>query len=210
MIARLTGKIAHIGLNDMILDVSGVGYLVSASSRTLAHAGSIGEHITLLIDTHVREDNISLYGFADQEEKDWFKRLCTVQGVGARVALAILSTAPPEQLHIAVAAQDKAAFSRADGVGPKLATRIVTELKDKIAKLDLAPAQSQSAALKRSNVTTPPPQGQTHDAVSALVNLGYGRSDAFRAVSEAANALGGEARLEELIQHSLKSLSIAV
>jgi len=209
MIARLTGKIAHIGLNDMIIDVTGVGYLVSVSSRTLAHAGSVGEHITLLIDTHVREDNISLYGFADQEEKDWFKRLCTVQGVGARVALAILSTSPPDQLHIAVAAQDKAAFSRADGVGPKLATRIVTELKDKIAKLDLAPAKAGAATITR-NTAAAPQGGQANDAVSALVNLGYGRSDAFRAVSDAANALGNDARLEELIQHSLKYLSIAV
>src|SRR5690606_30892261 len=140
-----SGKIAHIGLTDMILDVNGVGYLVSASSRTLSHLGGTGEFITLLIETNVREDNISLYGFIDQEEKDWFKRLCTVQGVGARVALAILSVSPPEQLPLAIAAQDKTVFSRADGVGPKLATRIITELKDKVANFDLGTTKTAAA-----------------------------------------------------------------
>ena len=209
MIARLSGKIAHIGLNDMIIDVNGVGYLVSASSRTLSHLGGTGEFITLLIETNVREDNISLYGFIDQEEKDWFKQLCTVQGVGARVALAILSVSPPEQLPLAIAAQDKTVFSRADGVGPKLATRIITELKDKVANFDLGGAKAAPAAKAGSPL---PAQKSSHaqDAVSALVNLGYGRSDAFRVVSEATGALGAEAKLEELIQYGLKSLSIAV
>ena len=208
MIARLSGKIAHIGLTDMILDVNGVGYLVSASSRTLSHLGGTGEFITLLIETNVREDNISLYGFIDQEEKDWFKRLCTVQGVGARVALAILSVSPPEQLPLAIAAQDKTVFSRADGVGPKLATRIITELKDKVANFDLG--TTKTAAAKSGSALPAQKSSQAQDAVSALVNLGYGRSDAFRAVSEATNDLGAEARLEELIQYGLKSLSIAV
>jgi len=209
MIARLSGKIAHIGLNDMIIDVNGVGYLVSASSRTLSHIGGMGEFVTLLIETNVREDNISLYGFVDQEEKDWFKRLCTVQGVGARVALAILSITPPEQLPLAIAAQDKTVFSRADGVGPKLATRIITELKDKVANFDLGSSKASAPAKAGSPL---PAQKSSHaqDAVSALVNLGYGRSDAFRVVSEATGALGAEARLEELIQYGLKSLSIAV
>ncbi len=209
MIARLSGKIAHIGLNDMIIDVNGVGYLVSASSRTLSHLGSMGEFITLLIETNVREDNISLYGFIDQEEKDWFKQLCTVQGVGARVALAILSVSPPEQLPLAIAAQDKTVFSRADGVGPKLATRIITELKDKVANFDLGGTKAAPAA-KTGNPLPAQKSSHAQDAVSALVNLGYGRSDAFRAVSEASGALGAEATLEELIGYGLKSLSIAV
>lgn len=208
MIARLSGKIAHIGLNDMIIDVNGVGYLVSASTRTLSHLGGTGEFITLLIETNVREDNISLYGFIDQEEKDWFKRLCTVQGVGARVALAILSVSPPEQLPLAIAAQDKTVFSRADGVGPKLATRIITELKDKVANFDFG--ASKTAAVKTGSALPAQKSSHAQDAVSALVNLGYGRSDAFRVVSEATSSLGAEARLEELIQYGLKSLSIAV
>lgn len=207
MIALLNGKITHIGLNDMIIDVQGVGYLVAASSRTLSQMGQVGEHTSLHIETHVREDQISLFGFADQEEKDWFKRLCTVQGVGARVAFAILSVTPPEQLPIAIAAQDKTVFSRADGVGPKLATRIVTELKDKVANLELKTTAGPAAAQKASPSV---PTSSSHDAVSALVNLGYGRTDAFTAVSGATNALGPEASLEDIIQYSLKSLSIAV
>lgn len=209
MIALLNGKIAHIGLNDIIIDVQGVGYQVAASSRTLSQVGQLGEHVTLLIETHVREDQISLFGFIDQEEKDWFKRLCTVQGVGARVAFAILSVTPTEQLPIAIAAQDKTAFSRADGVGPKLATRIVTELKDKVANLDLnTTSANNSAALKKTDKNVP--STNSHDALSALVNLGYGRTDAFTAVSNATSSLGADASIEELIQYSLKSLSIAV
>ncbi len=208
MIAQLSGNIVHIGIKELILDVNGVGYLVSASTSTLSRVGQIGEYTQLLIDTHVREDQISLFGFIDQEEKDWFKRLCTVQGVGAKVCLAILSVAPAEQLIIAIAAQDKAVFTRAEGVGPKLATRIVTELKDKVAKLELGNAKLSPKGTNAVN-TTIASNSNNGDAISALINLGYGRTEAFSAVGEATKEIGDNPSIEQLIQHSLKSLSTA-
>jgi Holliday junction DNA helicase RuvA len=148
----------------------------------------------------VREDHIHLYGFAEESERDWFRLLTTVQGVGAKTALAILGTLPPETLATAVMAQDKAALTRADGVGPKLAQRILNELRDKVGGIALGPAALQGASAEA-------PAGATQDAVSALVNLGYPRSDAFAAVAGAARSLGGEASFDALFKASLKELA---
>ncbi|MEK9679176.1 MAG: Holliday junction branch migration protein RuvA, partial [Rhodospirillaceae bacterium] len=137
MIAKLTGIIDSSNQDSMIIDVGGVGYLVFASTRTLNLVATQGGTVSVMIETHVREDHIHLFGFADELEREWFKLLTTVQGVGARVALAMLSVLAPDALTQAVAAQDKAAITQAPGVGPKLATRIITELKDKIGGLAL-------------------------------------------------------------------------
>lgn len=197
MIAKLTGLIDEVGADRLILDVGGVGYLVHCSGRTLARFGpSPKGPVSLLIDTHLREDRIALYGFADAVERDWFRLLTTVQGVGARVALAILSVCAPDQLALAIASSDKAMLTRADGVGPKLGQRICSELKDKIGDLALGaalPAEGESDA-------------ESRDAVSALINLGYGRSDAFQAVA-AARAKSDAANVGELIRLGLKELA---
>lgn len=132
MIGKLTGRVDSISGQQLIIDVQGVGYVVNVSGRTLRQVGAIGDMASVLVETHVREDAINLFGFADALERDWFRLLTTVQGVGAKVALAILSALTPDQLSQAIAAQDKAAITRADGVGPKLGLRLVTELKDKV------------------------------------------------------------------------------
>jgi holliday junction DNA helicase RuvA len=199
MIASLTGIVAQATSDSVVVDVNGVGYLVFASARTLGRLPARGESTRLLIETHVREDHIHLYGFGDESERGWFRLLTTVQGVGARIALAILSTLAPEAIATAVMAQDKAALIRADGVGQKLAQRIVIELKDKVGGMALGPA----AALPGKAA---PEGGITADAVSALVNLGYPRSDAFSAVAGAARTLGGEAKFDALFRASLKEL----
>ena len=137
MISKLTGKIDSFADNHLILDVQGVGYQIFASARTLSRIGQVGDGASLLIDTHVREDHIHLYGFADAAEQRWFRLLTSVQGVGAKVGMAILGACPPDKLALAIASQDKALLTQADGVGPKLAVRILTELKDKAAKISL-------------------------------------------------------------------------
>jgi Holliday junction DNA helicase RuvA len=180
--------------------VNGVGYLVFASARTLGRVPGRGEAMRLLVETHVREDHIHLYGFADEAERGWFRLLTTVQGVGARLALAILSVLGPEALATAIMAQDKAALTRAEGVGPKLGQRIVNELRDKVGGVALGPAAAQSAP------AAPAPAGAAADAVSALVNLGYSRSDAYGAVAAAAKRLGDDARLDTLIRAGLQEL----
>jgi len=197
MIAKLRGRIDTIGPDWAIIDVGGVGYLVYCSSRTLSRLGPVGETATLSIETHVREDHIHLFGFASTVEREWFARLQTVQGVGAKVALAILSVLPPDELAQALAAQDKAAVARASGVGPKLAARIVNELKDKAAVAAMTAAAPQVAS----------DDAVAGDAVSALVNLGYGRSDAFGAVAAARRKLGADADLGALVKGGLKELS---
>lgn len=208
MIGKLTGTLDSTGDGWLIVDVGGVGYVVYASTRTLGSVGSPGAPATLLIETHVREDHIHLYGFIDAAERDWFRLLSTVQGVGARMALAILSVLPPTQLVQALAAQDKAALTRASGVGPKLAGRIVTELKDKAGRIALGEAARQHMAGVPSGVVPPlEPGGVSEDAVSALVNLGYGRAEAFGAVAHAAQALGGDAPLPDVIRAGLKELA---
>ena len=199
MIAMLAGLLDQAGDDSMVIDVGGVGYLVFASSRTLGKAPSRGEPMRLLIETHVREDHIHLYGFADEAERSWFRLLTTVQGVGARLGLAILSVLAPDALAAAILAQDKAALSRADGVGPKLATRIASELKDKVGGIVLGPAAAASVGV--------PEGAAAADAVSALVNLGYSRSDAFGAVAQAAKRLGDAAKIDALIRVGLQELS---
>src|SRR5579864_4072779 len=194
MIAMLAGVVDQTSADSLILDVNGVGYLIFASSRSLAKAPARGQPLRLLIETHVREDHIHLYGFADEAEREWFRLLTTVQGVGAKIALALLSAVAPEQLATAIAAQDRIALTEAEGVGPKLAQRIVNELKDKVGALSLG----ASAVV---------PKGAASEAVSALVNLGYPRGDAYGAVSQAARALGANASLDALIRSGLKELA---
>lgn len=214
MIGKLSGIIDTISSNYLILDVQGVGYVVNASSRTLARIGQSGDVASLLIETLVREDAITLYGFADASEQEWFKLLTSVQGVGAKAGLAILAVCSPAQLMTAIMAQDKAALTQADGVGPKLATRILTELKDKAGKIDLGPAAgAKGAAVNYSDIAADDgtaqagSAGSSHDgdAVSALVNLGYSRSDAFTAVSKAKAKANDN--LQDLIRLALKELS---
>jgi Holliday junction DNA helicase RuvA len=202
MIGKLTGVLESAGDGWALVDVQGVGYLVFCSARTLERAGRPGDPVSLLIETHVREDHIHLYGFADPAERDWFRLLSTVQGVGAKMALAVLSTLAPSDLIRALAAQDKAALTRANGVGPKLAVRILAELKDKAGTIALGPAAVADKAAGSAGLET-----QAEDALSALVNLGYGRSEALGAVVEASRRLGAQAPLAALIKEGLRELS---
>ncbi|MBE9557221.1 MAG: Holliday junction branch migration protein RuvA [Proteobacteria bacterium] len=202
MIARLTGILEPLGEDRAIVDVGGVGYMVFCSGRTLGQLPADGSTVQLHIETHVREDHIHLYGFAELGELEWFRLLTTVQGVGAKVALAILTVLGPDDLLQAVAAADKVAVSRANGVGPKLAARIVSELKDKVGGIALG-----AAAAIRVAGTPAAAGGVDVDAVSALVNLGYGRSEAFGAVARASGRLGEEAPLGDLIRAGLEELS---
>ena len=206
MIGKLSGIIDSFAPTHLILDVGGVGYLVNASQRTLGRIGQKGEPASLLIETAVREDAITLYGFADAAEQSWFKLLTSVQGVGAKAGLAILSVCPPEKVGLAIAAQDKAMLTQADGVGPKLATRILTELKDKAANMDISSAPGAAPANFKDLGEDDGAQGSVdQDAVSALVNLGYARADAFTAVSKAKGKANDN--LEDLIRVALKELS---
>ena len=205
MIARLTGVLDSSGPDWLIIDVNGVGYMVFASSHTIARAIASGGTVSLMIETHVREDHIHLYGFADEAERDWFRLLTTVQGVGAKVGLALQSALPQDEMTAALAAGDDAPFTKASGVGRKLATRIVTELKDKIGDIAIA---FQPAASSGTPAGTGAPRDNTGaEAVSALVNLGYGRTEAFTAVSQAARRLGDGAALEDLIRDGLAELA---
>ncbi len=208
MIAKLSGLIDSVGTNHVIIDVNGVGYLVYASSRTLARIGSAkGSSVSLFIETHVREDQITLYGFADAAEKEWFLILCTVQGVGAKVAQSILAAVPAEQLPIVIASQDKAALRQADGVGEKLAVRIVTELKDKAGKMALGQVATQKVQVARNQSIPVDLKNPSNDAVSALINLGYGRAEAFGAVANVTRLMGDDVPLGDIIRESLRELS---
>jgi Holliday junction DNA helicase RuvA len=203
MIGKLTGRLDEVGASTLILDVNGVGYEVTAPARTLAALPAAGEVLTLSIDTHVREDEIRLYGFASEHERAWFRALQTVQGVGARIALAVLGALDPNELANAVALQDKAQVSRAPGVGPKVAARIVAELKDKMPAL--APAIRPAGGVAAPIVL---PDGlAARDAVSALTNLGYAHAQAAAAISLAVGKAGRDARAEELIRLGLKELA---
>jgi len=197
MIAMLAGVVDQVTADALVLDVNGVGYLVYCSSRTLARAPKRGERLKLLVETHVREDHIHLFGFADEAERSWFRLLTTVQGVGARLALAVLSVLAPDALATAILAQDRAALARAEGVGSKLAQRIANELKDKVGAMALGPAAATPAAGETAATT---------DAVSAHVTLGYQRSDAYGAVAAAARRLGPQAALDALIRAGLREL----
>ena len=204
MIAKLTGVVDQTGEGYVIIDVNGVGYMVFCSNRTLNMLATAVGTVSVMIETHVREDHIHLYGFGDEAERAWFNLLTTVQGVGAKVCLAILSVLSPDNLVQAIAAQDKAAVTLAPGVGPKLATRIITELKDKIGGIALG---SPNEALAGEVASAEGTNKFADDAVSALVNLGYGRSDAFRVVHQAVAKLGDDASVEGLIKDGLSELS---
>ncbi len=206
MIGRLKGIIDELGDQWVLVDVNGVGYLVICSSRTLARL-AIGEVAVLEIETHVREDHIHLYGFADSSERDWFKLLTTVQGVGAKVGLAILSTVEPEELMQALASADSGVVSRSPGVGPKLAKRIVSELKDKVGSM-AAEALVKGVGLEVSGaIVNSVSSNAIAEATSALVNLGYGPSEAMTAISRVSVELGDEVGVESLIRDGLRELA---
>lgn len=216
MIAKLKGLVDSIGEDCLILDVNGVGYLVFASAKTLGRL-EIGQAVALLIETVVREDSITLFGFAEAIEKEWFNTLTKVQGVGAKVGLSILSALSVNQLRQAVAAQDKNMFSMANGVGPKLAARIVTELKDKIVTVPTAivakdineavggktEKDDEVKTFEDNLVARDNDPSKLEDAISALVNLGYQRIDAYKAVNQATIKLPN-ADMGELIKAALK------
>lgn len=204
MIGKLRGVIDSYGEDYVILDVGGVGYQVHCASRTLQALPTPGEAAILSIETHVREDQIRLFGFRSDAEREWFRLLQTVQGVGAKVALAVLSTLPPADLANAIAMRDRAAVARTPGVGPKVAERIVTELKDKapaFAAVDPALVQLSGAIEERR---APQP---VSDAISALVNLGYGQPQAAAAIASAMRSAGESAETAQLIRLGLKELS---
>ena len=204
MIGKLKGIIDSYGEDFVILDVHGVGYVVQCSSRTLQKLPQAGEAASLSIETHVREDAIRLYGFASDGERDWFRLLQSVQGVGAKVALAILGVLSPGELATALATQDKAMVGRAPGVGPKLAQRIVSELKDKApAFASIDPTVVRLAGEDEAKTAPKPVQ----DAISALVNLGYGRPQAAAAVAASVKELGESAETPALIRRGLKELA---
>jgi Holliday junction DNA helicase RuvA len=204
MIGKLKGIIDSYGEDSIILDVNGVGYLVHCSARTLQALPAAGEPVTLAIETHVREDQIRLFGFQSEVEREWFRLLQSVQGVGTKVALSVLGTLKPADLASAIALRDKATVARSPGVGPKVAERIVTELKDKApAYADLDPAVVRlSGAVDDRRAPQP-----VSDAVSALVNLGYGPPQAAAAIAAAARAAGEGADAKSLIRLGLRELS---
>jgi Holliday junction DNA helicase RuvA len=204
MIGKLKGVIDSYGDDNVILDVNGVGYLVHCSSRTLQELPPAGQVAALSIETYVREDQIRLFGFMTDVEREWFRLLQTVQGVGAKVALAVLGTLKPADLASAIAMRDKAMVARTPGVGPKVAERIVTELKDKApAYAEVDPALVRlSGALEDKRAPQP-----ISDAVSALVNLGYGQPQAAAAVAAAARSAGEGAEVRTLIRLGLKELA---
>jgi holliday junction DNA helicase RuvA len=204
VIGKLKGIIDSYGEDFVIIDVGGVGYVVTCSTRTLQQLPPVGEAMALSIETHVREDAIRLYGFKSDGERDWFRILQTVQGVGAKVALAILSVLSPTEIGNALALQDKAAIGQASGVGPKLAQRIVLELKDKAPAFSSVDATTAKLAGAIEDRKAPKP---VQDAVSALVNLGYGQPQASAAVAMALKALGETAETSALIRRGLKELS---
>ena len=194
MIAHLKGRLDSVGTDHAVIDIGGVGYLVGASARTLSALGAVGEAAMLHTEMLVAEDSIRLVGFARADERDWFRMLTGVQGVGARVALAILSALEPTDLGRAVMAQDKATVARANGVGPKLAERIVRELKDKVGGIAIGPAGSTQVSST----------GAGADAVSALLNLGFRPADAASAVAAAEEELGADAGLDALVRLALR------
>ena len=194
MIAHLKGRLDSTGVDHAVIDVGGVGYLIGASARTLAAIGPVGEAAMLHSEMLVAEDSIRLVGFARAEQRVWFRLLTCVQGVGARVALAILSALDTAEIARAVSAQDKAMVARANGVGPKLAERIVRELKDKVGTVALGPAAAAQVM----------PVGAAADAVSALLNLGFRPAEAASAVGAAEEDLGPAATLDALVRLALR------
>ena len=204
MIGKLKGIIDSYGEDHIIVDVNGVGYVVHCSARTLQALPAQGEPVALAIETHVREDQIRLFGFLSEVEREWFRLLQTVQGVGTKVALSILSTLRPADLASAIALRDKAMVARSPGVGPKVAERIVTELKDKAPRYaEIDPAVVRLAGAVEDKRAPQP----VADAVSALVNLGYGQPQAAAAIAAAAREAGEGAETARLIRLGLKELA---
>jgi Holliday junction DNA helicase RuvA len=212
MIGKLRGIVDSVSEESLLIDVAGVGYLVYCSAKTLQQLPPSGGTIALVIETHVREDHIHLYGFLSESERQWFRILTTVQGVGVKMALAILGLFAPDELITIISAQDKSSLTRVSGVGPKLAERITTELKNTVAKLPTGAvggviggvatvATNKGAGVKKSAATS-----ITEDAVSALSHLGYSRMDAFSAVSRALQQ-SPDATLDKLITTALRELA---
>jgi holliday junction DNA helicase RuvA len=201
MIGKLSGKIDSIFQDYLILDVSGVGYKVSCSGKTLSRL-EVGNAISLLIETHVREDNIQLFGFASPSEKQLFLMLTTVKGVGTKVALSILSAFSPEQLSNAIAAQDKTTYKSLPGVGPKIWERVIIELKDKV----IGGVYSQETMTLNKSAFSETQSSLSGDAISALANLGINKADAYRAVHEVLHK-EPEININDLIRKSLKQFA---
>ena len=204
MIAKLTGKITRANDESLIIDVNGVGYLVFCSAKTLEVVSKNEEVTSLLVETHVREDHIHLFGFFEEAEQNCFMILTTVQGVGAKVALGILSSWSPDKLANAISAGDKNLITKAPGVGPKLAARIITELKDKMGSVydsQIITNYGQKSVNKKVD------EGVISDVISALENLGYQRGNAYAASLAAADRLGDSVSLQVLIREALSELS---
>jgi Holliday junction DNA helicase RuvA len=209
MIGKLKGILDSVGEDWVLIDVNGVCYEVHCSARTLAHMPGPGEAITLSIETHVRETELRLFGFENELQREWFRKLQSVQGVGAKVALAILGTLTTADLSNAIALQDKAIVARAPGVGPKVAGRIVSELKDKVPTPAVIDGASLNGKADGVGEMSLPDGGRSKaaDAVSALTNLGYQSSDASLAVAAAFRDVGEEGSVEDLIRLGLKELA---
>jgi holliday junction DNA helicase RuvA len=203
MIAKLTGLLDSTGTDWLVIDVGGVGYQVFVSSRTLSQLPGHGQKLSLLIESLVRNEQTQLFGFSDETERTWFRLLLAIQGVGAKVGLAILSAVSCDELHQAILSQDQAIITRADGVGPKLANRIIAELKSKVGGLTLGLANSSlEGASTISSIS-----GGMSEAISALTNLGYRRSEAVEAIAKSTQILGPGASTEDLIRQGLNVLS---
>ena len=200
MIAKLYGRIDETGVDHLVIDVGGVGYLVQASARTLAALGKIDDFATVFTEMQVSENDMRLIGFATREERDWFRLLTGVQGVGGKVGLAILSAIEPADLALAISTGDAAMVARANGVGPKLASRIVNELRDKVGALAGLGGGAKLAAVGGN-------AGHASDAVSALTGLGFKPGEAGSAVAQAVEELGADATLDALVRLALKRAS---
>ncbi len=207
MIGKLKGMIDSYGPDWVIVDVAGVGYLVHCSSQTLQALPPVGEAAVIAIETYVREQEIRLFGFAGDMEREWFRLLLTVQGVGTRVALAVLGTLKASDLASAIALQDKAMIARAPGVGPKVAGRICVELKDRAPALSGAAGADPAVARLQAELGEKAAPQPVADAVSALVNLGYGQMQASVAVASARRDAGENADTAALIRLGLRELA---
>ena len=205
MIGKLRGKVDAIGEAHAIIDVNGVGYEVQLSSRTLRNL-KLGEEVSLTIDTHVREDSIKLFGFSSEIERSWFRTLQTIQGVGSKVALAILGTMSPQDLANAIALKDTGAMAQTPGVGKKLAERLVLELKDKAPALSVAGLNVPVSSIGGGGAA-PVESNAVAEAMSALTNLGYNPAQASAAIAAAAKELGVDADTAKLIRRGLKELA---
>jgi holliday junction DNA helicase RuvA len=198
LIAQLTGRVDALEDGRCIIDVNGVGYLVHASTRTLSALPVPPAVARILVETHVRDDAILLYGFVESAERDWFRLLTTVQGVGGRVALSVLSVLSPRDLTAAIAAGDRASLTRVPGVGTRLAIRLLTELRDKVGAMPTAPAFSSVRA---------PASQMAEDTISALLNLGYRRQEVQSVVGHVVDRAGDAATLDAVLRDSLKELA---